>query len=212
MEKYLKETAYLNYSAKEIQDLIEPFKNKGHTPVEIAKQVYLLVRDGYRYDPYTISIDKNHYIASNLAVKTKGHCIDKAIILIAALRGLGIPARLRLAKVTNHIAVERLTERFGTNVLTPHGMAEVYLNGKWVKATPAFNKELCILCKVAPLEFDGETDSMFQEYNQEGASFMEYLEDYGTFDDVPLNFMLENIREHYPTVFAVDTDKTTFKF
>ena len=212
MEKYLKETAYLNYSAKEIQDLIEPFKNKGLTPVEIAKQVYLLVRDGYRYDPYTISIDKNHYIASNLAVKTKGHCIDKAIILIAALRGLGIPARLRLAKVTNHIAVERLTERFGTNVLTPHGMAEVYLNGKWVKATPAFNKELCILCKVAPLEFDGETDSMFQEYNQEGAAFMEYLEDYGTFDDVPLNFMLENIREHYPTVFAVDTDKTTFKF
>lgn len=212
MEQYLKETAYLNYSAKEIQDLIEPFKNKGLTPVEIAKQVYLLVRDGYRYDPYTISIDKNHYIASNLAVKTKGHCIDKAIILIAALRGLGIPARLRLAKVTNHIAVERLTERFGTNVLTPHGMAEVYLNGKWVKATPAFNKELCILCKVAPLEFDGETDSMFQEYNQEGAAFMEYLEDYGTFDDVPLNFMLENIREHYPTVFAVDTDKTTFKF
>ncbi|OQD42851.1 transglutaminase [Croceivirga radicis] len=212
MEQYLKETAYLNYSAKEIQDLIEPFKNKGLTPVEIAKQVYLLVRDGYRYDPYTISIDKNHYIASNLAVKTKGHCIDKAIILIAALRGLGIPARLRLAKVTNHIAVERLTERFGTNVLTPHGMAEVYLNGNWVKATPAFNKELCILCKVAPLEFDGETDSMFQEYNQEGAAFMEYLEDYGTFDDVPLNFMLENIREHYPTVFAVDTDKTTFKF
>ncbi|WP_010516843.1 transglutaminase-like domain-containing protein [Croceivirga radicis] len=212
MEQYLKETAYLNYSAKEIQDLIEPFKNKGLTPVEIAKQVYLLVRDGYRYDPYTISIDKNHYIVSNLAVKTKGHCIDKAIILIAALRGLGIPARLRLAKVTNHIAVERLTERFGTNVLTPHGMAEVYLNGKWVKATPAFNKELCILCKVAPLEFDGETDSMFQEYNQEGAAFMEYLEDYGTFDDVPLNFMLENIREHYPTVFAVDTDKTTFKF
>ena len=212
MEQYLKETAYLNYSAKEIQDLIEPFKNKGLTPVEIAKQVYLLVRDGYRYDPYTISIDKNHYIASNLAVKTKGHCIDKAIILIAALRGLGIPARLRLAKVTNHIAVERLTERFGTNVLTPHGMAEVYLNGKWVKATPAFNKELCILCKVAPLEFDGETDSMFQEYNQEGAEFMEYLEDYGTFDDVPLSFMLENIREHYPTVFAVDTDKTTFKF
>ena len=91
--------------------------------------------------------------------------IEKAIVLIACLRALGVPARLRLAKVTNHIAVERLTERLGTNVLTPHGMVDVFLNGKWVKATPAFNKELCEKCDVEPLEFDGTEDSMFQEFN-----------------------------------------------
>ncbi len=128
------------------------------------------------------------------------------------MRALEIPARIRLAKVTNHIAVERLTARFGTNVLTPHGMVEVYLDGKWVKATPAFNKELCVLCKVAPLEFDGKTDAMFQEYNADGQQFMEYLEDYGSFEDVPVDFMMKNLMEHYPGVFDQNNGILDYKF
>ena len=35
-------------------------------------------------------------------------------------------------QVKNHIAVERLTEKFGSNELTPHGMVNVQLNGQWL--------------------------------------------------------------------------------
>ena len=132
--------------------------------------------------------------------------------MIAGLRALGIPARLRLAKVTNHIAVERLMERLGTNILTPHGMVDIFMNGSWLKANPAFNNALCEKCNVLPLEFDGMRDSIFQEFNDDGDKFMEYLEDYGPFDDVPLHFMIKNLQEHYPGVFDKGNQKMEYHF
>jgi transglutaminase-like putative cysteine protease len=210
--KYLRQTEYLDYENSAIEHLIAEYKNSSLSEKGKAQGMYIKVRDGWKYNPYRISLDPDNYRASSIAGKTEGHCVEKAILLAACLRGLGIPARLRFAKVTNHIAVERLTERFGTNVLTPHGMVDVYLNKKWVKATPAFNKELCTKCNVAPLEFDGANDSMFQEFNEEGKPFMEYLEDYGHFDDVPLDFMIQNLQEHYPEVFKLDDGVVEYKF
>jgi len=172
----------------------------------------LKVRDGWRYNPYTISIRKEDYRASELVGKTEGHCIDKAIILIAGLRGLDIPARIRLAKVKNHIAVEKLVETLGTNELTPHGNVEIFLDGKWLKATPAFNETLCRICNVEPLEFDGEEDSIFQPYNESGKLFMEYIEDYGFFEDFPLDFIVQNMKDNYPIAKAqFDSGTQVFK-
>lgn len=210
--KYLEATKLLDYHSEEIQEIIQEFKDTSLSEKEKATAVYLKIRDNWRYNPYVISLDEERYKASTIAKKPDGHCVDKAVLLIAALRALGIPARLRLAKVTNHIAVERLTEKFGTNILTPHGMVDVFLEGQWVKATPAFNKELCALNNVAPLEFDGTTDSVFQEYNDDGAQFMEYLEDYGHFPDVPVDFMLKNLEEHYPEVFDLKNGVIDYKF
>lgn len=210
--KYLEATKLLDYHSEEIQEIIQEFIDASLSEKEKATAVYLKIRDNWRYNPYVISLDEERYKASTIAKKPDGHCVDKAVLLIAALRALGIPARLRLAKVTNHIAVERLTEKFGTNILTPHGMVDVFLEGQWVKATPAFNKELCALNNVAPLEFDGTTDSVFQEYNDDGAQFMEYLEDYGHFPDVPVDFMLKNLEEHYPEVFDLKNGVIDYKF
>ena len=209
---YLEPTTYLNYHSQEIQAIVAEFANDNLSAQDKATGIYLKIRDGWRYNPYLIIVDRKSYIASEISKKQEGHCVDKAILLIACLRAVGIPARIRLAKVTNHIAVERLTERFGTNVLTPHGMVDVYIHDKWVKATPAFNKELCDLCQVAPLEFDGKTDSMFQEFNGEGKQFMEYLEDYGHFEDIPLDFMLQNLQENYPDVFNLENGIVEYKF
>ena len=210
--EYLEATEFLDYHSPEIQELIAEFTNEDFSLHQKAEGVYLKIRDGWRYNPYRISVERKRYVASEIAKRPEGHCVDKAILLIACLRALGIPARIRLAKVTNHIAVERLTERIGTNVLTPHGMVDVFLGGQWVKATPAFNKELCEMCQVAPLEFDGGEDSVFQEYNGEGEQFMEYLEDYGHFNDVPVTFMLQNLQENYPEVFDPKNGIKEYKF
>lgn len=198
MQENIVNTYFFDYEHPIIQELIEEFKSSALSDQEKAIKLYLKVRDGWRYNPYDIVFRKEALKASNIAGKPHGHCIDKSILYIAGLRGLGIPARLHLAKVKNHIAVERLTEKFGTNELTPHGMVDVYLNDRWVKATPAFNQELCRLTGVAPLEFNGIEDSIFQEFGQDGQEFMEYLDDYGSFDDVPLEFIEQNMKENYP--------------
>jgi transglutaminase-like putative cysteine protease len=208
---YLTSTYYFDYESDEIQQLIAEFKTDSLSEKEKTIRLYLKVRDSWRYDPYNLSFSKENFKASSISKKTKGHCVDKSIVLIACLRALGIPARIHLAKVKNHIGVESLTEKFGTNELTNHGMVNVYIEGKWLKLSPAFNASICKMFHVAPLDFDGENDSIFQEFNKEGNLFMEYIEDYGHFEDVPVEFMFKNAREHYPHIFDTGSNQTEFE-
>ncbi|WP_324025569.1 transglutaminase family protein [Maribacter sp. BPC-D8] len=208
---FLSPTYFFDYESDEIQDLVSEFKNTSLSEKEISIALYNKVRDAWRYDPYSLSFNKEKYRASEIAKRPKGHCIDKSIILIAGLRALGIPARIHLAKVKNHIGVERLIEKFGSNELTPHGMVDAFINDKWLKLSPTFNASLCEMLNVAPLDFDGENDSILQEFSSDGTQFMEYLEDYGHFEDVPMEFMERNAREHYPNIFDTGTNQTEFQ-
>ena len=209
--QYLEPSYYFDFKSDAIQKLISEFDTGALSQKEKATGLYTKVRDGWKYDPYSISLARNNYRASVIAQKTEGNCVEKSIVLIAGLRALGIPARLHLGKVKNHIAVERLTEKFGTNELTPHGMVNAYLKDAWLKMSPAFNKTLCEKFNVEPLEFDGETSSFLQQYNSKGTRFMEYIEDYGHFEDVSLDFMERNIKEHYPHIFDTKENITEFK-
>jgi transglutaminase-like putative cysteine protease len=209
--KYLDQTYFFDYSSDSIQDLVREFASSELTVKEKAVGLYNKVRDGWLYDPYHISIQESNYRASELVKRKSGNCVEKSIILIAGLRALNIPARLHLGKVKNHIAVERLTEKFGTNELTPHGMVNAEVGGKWLKMSPAFNASLCDKFNVDPLEFDGENNSFLQEFNKSGSQFMEYTDDYGFFDDVPVEFMVDKLKEHYPHIFDVSSDVTEYR-
>ena len=208
---YLNPSYFFDFENEEIQKLISTYKTESISDKDKTIEIYNFVRDNWRYDPFSISLLKENYKASSIAKRTSGNCVEKSILLIACLRGLEIPARLHLGKVKNHIAVERLIEKFGTNELTPHGMVNAFLNGKWLKMSPAFNATLCKKFKVAPLEFDGENDSFLQQFNSEGTKFMEYTDDYGYFKDVPLEFMLNNLKEHYPQIFDTNDSITEFR-
>lgn len=208
---YLRETYFFDYQNETIQNIVSEIKAETLTDKEKAIRIYNKIRDEWRYDPYTISLSKEKYKASHIGKSSSGNCVEKSILLISCLRALNIPARLHLGKVKNHIAVERLTEKFGSNELTPHGMVNVQLNDKWLKMSPAFNSALCKMFNVEPLEFDGENSSFLQQYNSSGSLFMEYVDDYGHFEDVPVAFMVNNIKEHYPHIFDVDDSITEFK-
>ena len=211
MQQYLQATYFFDYENEDIQALIKKIGKRKSTDQEKAIACYLQVRDGWRYNAYNLYFSKEKWRASEVVTQEEGHCIDKSVLLIALLRGLGIPARIHFAKVKNHIAAEKLIEKLGTDELTPHGMVNVYLNGNWIKVSPAFNASLCELCNVAPLDFDGENDSVFQEYNREGNAFMEYLEDYGHFEDLPFDFIINNMKEHYSQLSQLMKDQDNWK-
>ena len=197
---YLAQTYYFDFEDDTVKELIKEFQTDKTSVKEKAIDIYTKIRDNWRYNPYQLSLSRASYKASFIASKPDGHCIEKSILLIACLRGLQIPARIHLAKVKNHIGVERFMEKFGTDEITPHGMVDVLLDGKWLKISPAFNKELCVKCNVATLDFDGENDSIFHEFDNSGNKFMEYIEDYGSFEDVPVEFILNNFKENYPEI------------
>jgi transglutaminase-like putative cysteine protease len=171
--------------------------------VATAVTLYYAVRDGLRYTPWDVSLEPDAFRASAIAARSfarGGHCIDKALLLAACARALGIPSRLHYANVRNHIGTAKLEELLGSDLLVFHGYTELFLEGRWVAATPAFNRQLCEHLKVPPLEWDGVHDSIFQAFAPGGSRFMEYVHDYGTFADVPHALMVSEWKKHYPAL------------
>ena len=171
--------------------------NPDDSTVERAVQLYYSVRDPIWYDPYLPFYKAEHYRASRTLKVGRAFCIGKATLLCALGRAIGIPARLGFADVRNHLATKQLLEYLGNDLFSFHGFVELYLDGRWVKATPAFNLELCRRHKVIPLEFDGREDSIFHPYNREKKMFMEYVNDHGTFADVPVDLIVDGWNRAY---------------
>jgi transglutaminase-like putative cysteine protease len=152
-----------------------------------AVSLYYAVRDPIWYNPYLPFYRPEHYRASNVLRKGQAFCVGKASLLCALGRASKIPSRVGFATVRNHLATKQLLEFLGSNLFVYHGFVEFYLKGKWVKATPAFNLELCKRHKVIPLEFDGHDDSIFHPFNSEKKQFMEYVADHGSYADIPVD-------------------------
>jgi hypothetical protein len=91
-----------------------------------------------------------------------------------------------------------MRETMATDVFTWHGYADLWLDGQWVKATPAFNLSLCERFGLLPLEFDGREDSIYHPFDKSGQRHMEYLQDRGRFVDVPLEEIVADFRARYP--------------
>jgi transglutaminase-like putative cysteine protease len=140
--------------------------------------------------------------ASAVLACGSGFCVSKAVLLAAAARALGIPARLGFADVRNHLAAERMRRAMGTDLFVFHGYTAFHLDGRWVKTTPAFNRALCERFDVDPLEFDGRHDSLFQQADRRGNQYMEYVRDRGQFADLPLDEIRRAFAQHYPALAA----------
>jgi transglutaminase-like putative cysteine protease len=177
----------------------------GADAVETAVTLYYAVRDGIRYDPYSAVLTTDGLRASGVLAAGRGWCVPKAVLLAAACRARGIPARLGFADVRNHLSTARLRAQMQSEVFYWHGYTSIHLDGRWVKATPAFNVELCTKFGLLPLEFDGRNDSLYHPFDRAGKRHMEYLRARGEHAEVPLDAMLATFREKYPHMYGAGT-------
>jgi transglutaminase-like putative cysteine protease len=203
-QNYLQPTPFIDSDSPEVIEFTRSIIDHVETDVERGVKLYYVVRDMVRYSLYGISFDPGRYKASWVLREKIGFCVQKAILLAAAARAADIPSRLGYADVRNHLATERLIELMRTDKFVYHGYTELYLAGKWVKATPAFNLTLCQRFGVKPLEFDGRHDSVFHPFDQAGSKHMEYIHDRGQFADFPLEKMIQAFKEGYPHLYRKD--------
>ena len=167
---------------------------------ERAVALYYAVRDGFRYDPYRIDLSVSGMKGSTVLAKGFGWCVPKAALLAAVCRAAGIASRVGYADVRNHLSTERLRQNMGSDLFVWHGYTDIWLDGQWLKATPAFNIELCDRFGLLPLEFDGRADSIYHPFDKAGNRHMEYVAMHGAFDDVPLQRILDAFAVHYPNM------------
>jgi transglutaminase-like putative cysteine protease len=195
--KYIKPASAIDSDNSEIIKLAKQITEKAATPDEIASLLFIWVRDNIRYYPYVPFWEIEHYKATTTLKRQKGFCIQKSALLAALARALNIPSRLGFADITNHILPEGMKSYLGTDVMAFHCWAELYLNGKWLKATPSFEIPLCEKMGWHIVEFDGKTNALLPETDLTGRKHVSYDKFHFTCEDVPLKEILINWRKTY---------------
>lgn len=117
-----------------------------------AVALYGAVRDGVRYNPYRADLSPAGMTANTVLAQGFGWCVPKATLLAAACQAAAIPARLGVADVRNHHSTARMRSSMETDVFYWPGYTEIWINGAWRKATPAFNLSLCQKFGLLPLD------------------------------------------------------------
>ncbi len=198
---YLQATEFLDFRHLDVTAFAESVVGLAKDPLDKAVALYYAVRDRIRYDPYDLRYSREAMQASSVLARGAGYCVAKAVLLAAVARQQGIPCRLGFADVTNHLSTRRLRDKMGTDLFVFHGYAEMWLEQRWVKATPAFNLSLCEKFAVLPLEFDGRSDSIFHPFDAKGRKHMEYVRERGTFADLPFDLIFSVYAATYPRFF-----------
>lgn len=205
-EADLAPTWFLDADSSAVADLAARVAGRATSAPDRAGALFAAVRDEIRYDPYRLPTDPGEYRASAVLERRSAYCVPKAVLLTAAARAAGIPARLGFADVRNHLQSERLEAVMQTDLFVFHGYSALWIDGRWVKASPAFNAELCARFGVAPLDFDGRNDALLHAFTGDGRRHMEYVRDRGLHQDLPLDEILTAFAQHYPGVVGALED------
>jgi transglutaminase-like putative cysteine protease len=199
---FLKPSRFIDSDAPSVREFARAAASGAWDDVGRVIALYRAVRENVLYDPYVDISSPTSYRASEVLALGRGYCIGKASLLAAVARAAGVPARVGYADVRNHMTSPRLHEMLGTNIFRWHSYSDLFVDGRWVKATPAFNASLCDRLGLSTLEFDGRSDSLFQQFDRSGRRHMEYLNDRGTYMDVPFEKILKDFRVHYPALLS----------
>lgn len=202
---YLGPTAFIESTHPDVVAFARAAVGDAATDIEKGIRLFYAARDAIRYDPYNFIMKPDFFRASTTLRNKASFCIPKAVFLASICRAVGVPAAVGFADVRNHLTTERLRAMMeGANVFIWHGYAALYLDGAWVKATPAFNIELCEKFGVKPLEFDGRNDAMMHEFDAAGRRHMEYVKEHGMFADLPLDAIISDMKATYPKLIRTE--------
>jgi len=188
MEKYLRPTPAIDCDSDSIKEKARQLTKGQEAAIDKAKSLFYFVRDEIRYNFYILKSDLlEDYRASVILARGEGYCIQKAIVLAALARAVGIPSRLRFAVIRNPLASDKIKEILGGDLFVSHGYNELYIEGKWVKAAPTFDREMCQRNRLVLVEFDGINHALLPAHNLDGEPHIEYVQDRGDYDDLPLD-------------------------
>ncbi len=195
----MRATEFLDFHTPSVREFAVASTRGAANDTERAVRLFYKVRDGIRYDPYTVGLVPEMYRASHVLLVGRAFCLPKTNLLVACARAVGIPAAIGLANVKNHLCTEKLRRAMGgKEIFLHHGYALLYIDDRWVKAAPAFNIELCQKFGVLPTDFDGRSDALLQPVDAQGKRHMEYLVDHGFFADFPFERVIRDFKAYYP--------------
>lgn len=197
MNIYLQPTYFMNWDHPEVLTLAKTLTQGITSETEKAKHLFYFVRDEILYNPYSPFEEREDYQAHIILKRGEGYCIQKAIVLAALARANGIPARLRLADIRNHLIPPKLWKMMKTKIFYFHGYDELFIRNQWVKVTPTFDMRMCQRLELVPVEFDGIHPALFNPRTRDGQLHVEYVHQWGHYADLPFEDIIKGFHHFY---------------
>lgn len=194
---YLEPTQFIDSEHPEIMTLVTQLTQNQMTTKEKLVNIFNYVRDKCHYNMYCTSANPDDYIASKILSKKQGYCVQKAILLTALGRALGVPSRLVIAAIKNHKAPQGVIKIMQNDIFFPHAYNQFWVNNHWVSAAATFDQSICKNINVPAVEFNGETDAVLPSYDLDGKPFVEYIDNYGYFADFPFYWIINLLPQYY---------------
>jgi transglutaminase-like putative cysteine protease len=196
-DDYLAAGPCIESDRPEIIELARKISAGAADQVETARRLFYWARDRLVYDAACPFWAEEHYRASAVVRAGRGFCIQKAVVLAALARAVGLPARLVFADLRNLRMSAQLRQLMGSDLFVYHCYNQIWLGGRWVKMVCSFDRELSLRHDYPPVEFDGINDALFAAFDQSGRPFMEYVCEHGPRFEVPLAEVLAAWRSVY---------------
>ncbi len=175
-ENFLKETDLIDFSNREIQDLIKNLKTKvsSNDEVALAKAAFEFVRDeiSHAMDEQKFLNEKPYLKASEVLKSRVGFCFGKAALLAALLRGMNIPAGFsdQLLMFDEEISDRKII----------HTVNAVYLKSvkKWIRLDARGNK---------PVDVNAEFSLDQEKLAYEARAEFSEINNLGIYSDVSID-------------------------
>jgi len=195
-ETFLRSTEIIDYDTKSVGDKARELASGLETDRDKAVALYYFVRDQVRHNAYAPLYDVTLYKASVVLENANGICQQKAVLLSALARAVGIPARIGFVDVHDHQLSETFKQMIGgVNVFPLHGFAELLVDGKWLHVSPAYDIATCKRNGFVPVEFDGLSDAKDSTHTESGEPHMEHIRYHGPYEDFPWDHIQSYYKE-----------------
>ncbi len=212
LKQYLEPTEFLDFDKGIVNKVALKVTEGLTTDKEKVIALFNWVQQSLKYNAFAYYPKVRGNLKASVSIRRKqGFCMSKAITLSALARAVGIPARIHMVDIINHKISKRFKDMMGTAAFFCHAYSELYINGKWIKATPVFDNETSNKGKFFPIiEFDGEHDALFSEQDPDGNIFVEYIGDYGSFADCPIEKIDQIFTKNYPKWYGANLELGKF--
>ncbi|MBU2468838.1 MAG: transglutaminase-like domain-containing protein, partial [Proteobacteria bacterium] len=190
LEIFLAPAPGVQCEPREVFELAKRVATGSANDIQAAQRLFEFVRDTVRYSVRVPFDSLNDYLALNTLARGRGYCVQKAALLCALARAVGIPARLAFADIENNLLPEGIYEITGGKVLHFHCFVEWFLGGAWYKATPSFDKALSAEKGWRLVEFIAGQDLLLPATDLAGRPHIRYLQYRGWRLGVPLDEMM----------------------
>lgn len=197
MQVYLQASPSIDCDHPAIIELSERLTRDCNNDSEKAVRLFYYVRDKCHYNMYATTSERAAYRSSSILNSGQGWCLQKAILLASLGRAAAIPSRLILVSIRNHKSPPEAVKLMGSNVFFPHAYNQFYLDGMWVKAAATFDREICERIQVPVVEFDGQHDAVLPSQDLKGQPYIDYLEEFGYYAELPWKMILEKTQQLY---------------